>query len=206
MTERGKFIVFEGIDGCGKDTQMLLSVPYLYEKSKFIDLYVTREPTRHSKEIRKRLESSTDVSQNREFFVTAFMDDRSMHQSPIEGMLAFGTHVLTVRYQSSTDTFQPLTGISFERIRMMHDEREIISPDLTLIYDLPAPVAFARRQAAGATDVFDKDLAFQEKLRIAYLELPGKLPKEKFKIIDANRPIEQVFEDTKKTLDDLFGF
>ena len=108
------------------------------------------------------------------------------------------------RYKYATITYQSLQGIPVEEIIFAHKNPAILVPDLTLIYDCPAEIAFERRKKGGATDVFDKDLEFQKSLREKYLQLPSLLPKEKIIIIDASRSIEEVFEETKIYLNRLF--
>ena len=71
--ELGRFIVFEGIDGCGKGTQLKLVNNYLWDLSKEIEIYSTREPTRHSKEIREKMQHGEDVNKNKYWYVENFI-------------------------------------------------------------------------------------------------------------------------------------
>lgn len=199
--ERGKFVVFEGIDGSGKSTQFNLVVDYLFNKSKHIDLFVTREPTRYAKEIRERLAIEHDVKKDAYWFLKAFVEDRVHHVKQIQSNLNEGTHALTDRFDLATYAYQNAQGIPFEEIKQAH--AGILVPDLTIIYDCPAEVAFARRSKAGASSSFDKDLEFQKAVRENYLKLPELLKDRKIIVIDANRPIDVIFEDTKKVLDEL---
>ncbi len=74
----------------------------------------------------------------------------------------------------------------------------MLVPDLTLIFDCDVSVAFKRRQAAGATDVFEKDCQFQHKLRTNYLNLRQRLRDENIVIIDSARPIDEIAQDVEK--------
>ncbi|MAH03186.1 dTMP kinase [Candidatus Pacearchaeota archaeon] len=201
----GKFIVFEGIDGCGKATQLKLAHAYLWNLNKEIDMLTTREPTRDFKEIREKMERGTDVKDDKEWYAKQFISDRLNHcESYIDPALGNGTHVLCDRYKHSTLTYQHTQGMDFKKLVDMHKYcPQILTPDLTLIYDCPAKIAFKRRQDEGAIDVFDKNLKFQEKLRKNYLKLPKKLSKEKIIIINATPSKENVFKETKKHLDYL---
>ena len=58
---RGKFIVFEGIDGCGKGTQAILACNYIFNKDKRNDVLLTREPTRENQQIRNKMSQENDV-------------------------------------------------------------------------------------------------------------------------------------------------
>jgi len=203
--KRGLFIVFEGIDGCGKGTQLLLSANYLFNLNKNIDLYLTREPTRDFKEIRERMKRGVNVKDDKEWYAEQFIADRVNHSKEyIYPSIRKGTHVLSDRYKHSTLSYQHTQGMDFNRLVQMHKEHpEILVPDLTLIYDCPAEIAFERRRKEGLTEVFDKDLDFQEKLRENYLKLQTRLHDENIIILDSKPPIDEVAEETKRCLSDL---
>jgi dTMP kinase len=205
----GKFIVVEGIDGAGSTTQLKLITGHILGLSKDFDIYATREPTRNFRGIRERMRASTDVKQDAEWYADAFVRDRRNHvQADIQPALERGTHVVCNRYSYSTLAYQHTQGIPLERLIAMHEGLPV--PDMALIYDCPAEIAFRRRQKEGAEDVFDKNLKFQEELRQNYLKLRGVLPQHNIVIIDAgNRSLDPdvsirlVFEDTKKYIDAL---
>jgi dTMP kinase len=196
------FIVYEGIDGCGKGTQIKKSVPYIFDLSKNYDVLLTREPTRDFGEIREKMRRGTNVKEDGFWYLDMFVKDRTNHiDRYIKPALANGTHVLSDRFKHSTLAYQPLQGVPLKKVIRAH--QKLLNPDLTLIYDCPAPIAFERRKKEGATDVFDKDLAFQEKLRSAYLDLPKILKGEHVVVIDGSKSICKVFAETKKHLDML---
>ncbi|MBS3094755.1 dTMP kinase [Candidatus Pacearchaeota archaeon] len=202
---RGIFVTFDGLDGSGKGTQIIKAVDYVFSLSKENDIYLTREPTRDFSEIRKRMAAGTDVKKDARWYLDNFVSDRINHcLNYISPNLERRTHVFSDRYKYATITYQSLQGIPVEEIIFAHKNPAILVPDLTLIYDCPAEIAFERRKKGGATDVFDKDLEFQKSLREKYLQLPSLLPKEKIIIIDASRSIEEVFEETKIYLNRLF--
>jgi len=202
--KRGLFIVFEGIDGCGKGTQLKLAHSYLWDYSKQIDVFTTREPTRNFPEIRKKMASRKTVGDDRIWYAQQFTADRINHcEKYIFPLLKKGTLVLCDRYYHSTLTYQNTQGIAFEELLEMQRQKGILIPDLTFIYDCPVEIAFERRREEGATDVFEKDLEFQKKLRLNYLEIPEKLRDEKIILIDSTSPIEKVSWETKKELEKL---
>ena len=193
----GKFIVFEGIDGCGKGTQMMLISKFLFDYSKEIDLYLTREPTRDFKEIRKKMASDTHVKQDPEWYAEMFVKDRKNHiTNYIVPTLQKGTHVLCDRYKYSTLAYQWGQGMELSKLNEMHDG--LLVPDLILVFDCPADVAYERRKNAGATDMFDKDVEFSKILRKNYIALKEKLSNENIIIIDATRTIAEIHEEVKK--------
>ena len=203
---RGKFIVFEGIDGCGKGTQLKLSSSYLLDFSKDIILFLTREPTKDFSQIRKEMASGKAVEDKRRWYAEQFTQDRRNHcEKYIVPNLEKGVHVLSDRYYYSTLAYQQSQGLSFEELLAMQKQYpEILIPDLVLIYDCPADIAFERRKEGGATDIFERDLNFQKKLRENYLKLRETLPAENIFIINSRNPVEVVFNETKGILKSIF--
>jgi dTMP kinase len=198
----GKFIVFEGIDGCGKGTQLKLASSYIFDLSKDNDIFLTREPTRDFKEIRQRLASQTESKQDAEWYANAFVEDRKNHISKyIQPALNNNTHVLSDRYKYSTLAYQQTQGMPLQTLLDMH--KGLLIPDLILIFDCPAEIAFERRKSDGATEVFDKDLEFQEELRQNYLKLKQDLSQENIEILDATKTPEEIFNKVKELLDKI---
>ncbi|MFQ5531962.1 MAG: dTMP kinase, partial [Candidatus Nanoarchaeia archaeon] len=115
---RGKFIVFEGIDGCGKDTQLDLAAVYVRGLDKYNEIYLTREPTWRAPEIRKKMGSSGDPEKEAEWFARAFIyEDRVPHiLEDIEPALEKGWHVLSSRFEHSTEAYQSAQGISLMKL------------------------------------------------------------------------------------------
>ena len=199
---KGKFIVFEGIDGCGKGTQLKLAHSYLWDLSKEIDIYTTREPTRNFKEIREKMSQDTVAKKDAEWYLDMFVKDRKDHlDSYILPTLKKGTHILCDRYKYSTIAYQNCQGIPLDQLIFAHEG--LLIPDLTLIFDCPVEVAFKRRKKDGATDVFEKDIKFQRELRGKYLTLPHLLNKERIVIINSNRNIAETFAEVKKSLNSI---
>lgn len=203
MTNKGKFIVFEGIDGCGKGTQLKLIHSYLWGLSKEIDVYTTREPTRDYKEIRKEMAKGTDVKKDAEWYAQMFVQDRWDHvRNYIKPALERGIIVLCDRYKLSTLAYQHTQGMALDDLLKMH--KELLVPDLTMIFDCPAETAFERRKKEGSIDVFDKDLEFQKKLRQNYLKLKDILFDENMVIINGSKSVDDVFVEVQGHLGKLF--
>jgi len=111
---RGKFIVFEGIDGSGKGTQMCKAMQFVFELNKANDVYMTREPTRAFSEIRTSLaECNDDLNSTAHWYAQMFVKDRWNHiRVHIEPALRNGTHVLCDRYKHSTLAYQTTQGMA----------------------------------------------------------------------------------------------
>lgn len=189
--KRGKFVVFEGIDGSGKSTQIKMCASFIYDLSKEYDVYMTREPTRNFKEIRTVMAAGEQVTT--EWYAGMFVKDRRRHvEDHIEPALARGTHVLCDRYKHSTLAYQNAQGIPMERLQEMH--AGLLVPDLTIVFDCEAVTAYTRIQG---TDVFEKDREFQEKLRGIYLSLGSVLTGERVIIVKSDRPAQDVAADVE---------
>ena len=201
---RGKFIVFEGIDGCGKSEQIKLAASHIFSLNKDYDVYLTREPTRDFKVIREKMAKGSDTKQDAKWYAKMFVKDRIHHlNNYIMPFLKKGTHVLCDRYKHSTIAYQSTQGMDVNELIKMHDN--LLIPDIAFIFDCPAEISFKRINVEGEKEVFDKDLEFQKKLRQNYLKLKNLLPEEKIVVVDATQPVEKVFEVVKKNLDILFS-
>jgi len=205
FSPRGKFIVFEGIDGSGKGTQMKLCASFIFDLNKDFDVYLTREPTRDFKEIRRAMAQATNARDSPEWYAEMFVKDRRHHVDlHIEPALARGTHVLCDRYKHSTLAYQHTQGLPLEQLQVMH--AGLLVPDLTLIFDCDVPTAFARRHADGATDVFEKDSAFQEQLRANYHKVHQMLTTqqgERVAIVRSDRPVEEVALEVRQLVSNI---
>ncbi len=202
MNKRGKFIVLDGIDGCGKGTQAKLLANYLFDRDKKNHIFLTREPynSEYYAEIRRLLKEDIDPKDNAELLAELFVKDRRVHTELIEYLLNCDIYIVCDRYKYSTLAYQQAQGISLEKLFEMH--KEVLIPDLVLIIDLPVEIALERiTKDSGRSykEVFEqKD--FQDKIRNNFLALPADLPNEKIIIIDGNKPVEEVFKLIKEVI------
>jgi dTMP kinase len=204
------FISLEGIEGCGKTTQLELLSTYLEEKGR--SHVVTREPggTAIGKKIRSILldPASKELVPTAELLL--YMADRAQHiDSLIIPHLAEGKIVLCDRYFDATVVYQGFArGLDAEFIRDLH--RIILKdlkPDITLLLDLSPRIGLARAwqeldsgNRSDAESRFEEEaISFHEKVRAGYLEL-AKMEPGRFKIIEASRPIEAVQTDIQAEL------
>jgi dTMP kinase len=198
--KRGKFIVIDGIDGCGKSTQVPVILKYLHDKSKYNHVLVTREPYK-SREIREILRQKEDAYSQAKKLAELFIQDRKEHiEEIILPALERGLHVISDRYKYSTIAFQTIQGIPVQDLVNMHES--LLVPDLAIIFDVPSPVSAERMNGDNRKEhKFEADKEFQEKVRQKYLEMPKFLPGEKIIIIDATKSIEEVKQEIISILD-----
>lgn len=203
MKKRGLFITFEGIDGCGKTTQLSLLRDYLVNKG--YDVIVTREPGGNhqlGKDIRNiLLYTKCELDDKAEMFL--FLADRAQHINKfILPNLKEGKIVLCDRHTDSTLAYQGYgRGQNLEEIIYLNDiATNNIKPDLTFLYDID--VATSNLRVGNEKDRMENTGSiFLEKVRLGYLNIAQNNP-ESIKIINAVNPIEIVFKDTKKYVED----
>ncbi len=206
----GKFIVFEGINGCGKGTQLELITKFLYDldpKRKHTHIVRTREPNEldeNGLNARKVLAENKDPYDKAKECVGYFAKNRETHNAKLLiPMLQLNNFfVLSDRYWHSNFAFQHAQGASIEEIKEANANSLV--PDLTIIYDLPVSVAFDRlaKRDGAERRKFDSNAEFMEKVRQNYLKLSEHLIgfDNSIVVVDANKPIEDVYQATKEVI------
>jgi dTMP kinase len=193
----GLFISFEGIDGVGKSTQADLLEAWLTEQNK--EVIRTLEPggTDVGVEIRKiLLHHKGDLAPRAE--AALFAADRAHHvASKIRPALEQGKIVITDRYFDSSVAYQG-AGRDLSRTEVRDLSLWAVGgllPNLTVLLDLPADLARARRNSSGTEpDRLEKEKTeFFETVRSAYLDLAKEEP-ERFLVVDASVSVEQMQE------------
>lgn len=186
----GTFITFEGIDGCGKTTQLRLLATELSGGG--LDVVTTREPggTTLGQKLRAAL---LDVKETVEPLaeLLVFAADRAHHvRTLVRPALAANKIVLSDRYADATVAYQGAgRGFSTELIdEIIQLATEGLQPDLTLLFDLSVADAARRtrrRRAAKHSDRLDKEnVSFHRRVRDAYLEIAKAHPK-RVQVVDA---------------------
>ncbi|MBI4566628.1 MAG: dTMP kinase [Planctomycetes bacterium] len=192
---RGRLIVVEGVDGAGKTTQIRLLERSLGRRRRLIRL---REPggTRLGERIRRLLldirhEEMAPVTE-----VLLYMAARAqLVEEQIRPALRRGANILLDRYYHSTAAYQGAAGGFGVRGILDLAERRLKfpRPDLVLLLDLP-PRTAARRFGAKKDRVERKGVAYQERVRAAFLSM-ARQDRRLFRVVDADRPVDQVHHD-----------
>ena len=198
--EKGLFITFEGADGSGKTTQLNKVKEFLIKEG--YDVVVTREPGALDvgQKIRNiLLHNEGFVSDRCEMFL--FLADRSQHiDALIKPAVDNGKIVLCDRHTDSTIAYQGYGR--GQNIKLLKELNKIavngVFPDLTLLYDVSTKTA-QERVGSEKDRMESAGLMFYEKVKNGYIELQ-KENSDRIKLIDANRSVEEVFEDTKKNI------
>jgi dTMP kinase len=195
MAEKGRFIVLEGIDGCGKTTHAELLSRELARRTggKCI---VEREPDSRDiigAIIRSALYGSVRISP--EAMAYLHVADRLEHIAYMQPILAQGTSIICDRYFVSNMAYNASDTLSVERIYELNRPCfEKLRPDAVVFLDVP-PQETARRRAAERSDeeIYDR---MERQIRIYenYMRALEIIAADGMKVVrvDATGPSERV--------------
>lgn len=156
--KKGILIVFEGIDGSGKSTQVQILQTLLAGKS--LDVVVFWEPSQSpwGKKIKEKAAFPDSLSPEEE--LDLFVKDRRDNiQKNLRPALKKNKIVLLDRYYFSTMAYQGAKGIDVERIRRIN-EQFAVRPDLVFILELAAKTGLNRIQERKNKDLLFERLDF----------------------------------------------
>ncbi|MEM4133997.1 MAG: dTMP kinase [Candidatus Micrarchaeia archaeon] len=203
--KKGKFIVLEGIDGCGKSTQIENIANYLFSKDKSNHILITREPTMissYGKKVRDLLKKQKNIEKNAALFTRLYVNDRKFHiKKMIIPAMKQGCIVISDRYKYSTFAYQLSQGDKLENLIKLH--KGLLVPDLVLILDISEEESIKRTSDQKEKELFEKK-EFLRKVKANYLKMKELFPHENIVIIDGERSKEEVFDSIKKEIDRLF--
>ena len=191
---KGSFISFEGIDGCGKSTQIDLLAKYFTTQNK--NFVKTEEPggTLGSNEIRKILLRENNFHWSVETETLLFMAARNDHvEKVIKPAIEDNKIVICDRFMDSTIVYQGMRSPQARKLGLMLFEQIGINPDITFLIDMDPEVALNRAlNRANNEDRFENyGINFQNQLRKNFLNIAHQ-HSERIKIIDGNRSQENV--------------
>ena len=204
----GIFITVEGSEGAGKSTNMAFVEDYLRKAGR--EVVVTREPggTPLAEHIREVLLGHSYDGMASDCELLLMFAARAEHlDKVIRPALAAGKIVLCDRFTDATYAYQGGgRGIPMDRIAILEQwVQGTLRPDLTLFLDLPVADGMKRAGQRSAPDRFEaQQLEFFDRVRAAYLELARQHP-QRYRVIDASVPLEQVQMQLLTQLDAFFN-
>lgn len=200
----GKLIIFEGVEGCGKTTQMQLCCEWLQSLS--ISVVTTREPggTQLGLHLRSLLlENSKGKAITATTELLLYAADRSQHvEQELLPNLKAGKIILCDRYIDSTIAYQGY-GRSLD-MNLIHQLNSIatsgLKSDLTLWLDLDVEQGIARKRKSGekVDRIEQEKIDFHRRVQKGYKELAASSPERNFKIEaglnkeDVQKQIQQI--------------
>jgi dTMP kinase len=192
---RGLFLVFEGPEGAGKSTQIARLAARLRERGRRV--VATREPggTHAGDRIRQvLLDPTLRIDPLPEFLLYAAA--RAQHvRERIVPALEEGADVLCDRFAASSVAYQGYgRGLDPGWVAGVNAvATDALTPDATVLLDLPVDAGLARIAARGATDRLERaDRAFHQRVRDGFLRLAGEAPG--WTVVDADASEEEVAE------------
>ena len=210
----GRFITFEGMEGCGKSTQIRLLAEFLIARGHRVTASRSPGGTPVAEKIRTLLKVRTaddELTPEAELLLFGACHAQ-MTQHLILPALERGEILLSDRFFDSTTAYQGYArGLDLEMVlRINRFVCGGVEPDLTLLLDIDPELGIerSRRRAALEDDRFDSEkLKFHHDVRNAFLEL-ARLNPHRFRVIDASRSQQavhhQILEAVRDTLADLF--
>ena len=202
MAAAGRFITFEGGEGCGKSTQIRLLADRLRAAGK--EVLLTREPggTALAEKIRTLVREESDDPPNSRAETLLFLASRAqVVEGVIRPALESGTWVLCDRFADSTFAYQGYgRGLDLDELRRINSfATGGLAPDRTILLNVSPEVSAKRmraREAATNTGADRMEKAgddFHFRLRRGFLELAAAEP-ERFSVVQADGGVEEVGE------------
>lgn len=202
----GLFITFEGIDGCGKTTQIAYAAEYLRDKG--LDVLQTREPggCRISEQLRGVLLDTENTGMDPVTEALLYAAARRQHvEEVIAPARAQGRTVLSDRFLDSSLAYQGYgRGLGREVVLQMNEPAvQSCTPDATIFLDCLPAEARERSDTFDAPDrVESSTAAFFRRVREGFIELCDLYP-ERIVRIDAADSVETTRQKVRQALDEI---
>jgi len=203
----GFFISFEGIDGAGKSTHIQAFADELAQRFPKREIVLTREPggTELGEKLRDILLHHPMHLETEALLM--FAARREHLATVIEPALKSGKIVISDRFTDASFAYQGGgRGLDLAKLYELEvwvqmrlrsngvEQRYVLQPDLTFLFDLPSATAEARRSAARDPDKFEQlNTDFFEKVRQEYLRR-AQDDAARFRIIDASQSKEVIWK------------
>lgn len=191
---KGLLIALEGIDGTGKSSVHDRLCHYV--RSRNLVPIKTREPggTPFAEKIRDLVKADRDEEVSSLTETLLFFAARSQHIVAIRKWLEEGKVVITDRFVDSTYAYQSAGGgVCYSFLETLTNEVvDKTLPDLTILLTVDIDEGLRRARERGKLDVMDsKPREYYHKAQREFLEMAEREP-ERYVIVDANAPFEQV--------------
>jgi dTMP kinase len=198
-----KFITLEGMDGAGKSTHIASIIATLQARGH--EVVSTREPggTVLGERLRELLLHENMHAETETLLM--FAARREHIASVIAPALSRGAYVLSDRFTDATYAYQcGAKGVEVGKIQLLEKwVQGDLQPDATLLFDVPVEVSIQRLANARELDKFEREnVDFFTCIRNAYLQRAKENP-ARFRVIDANRPLEEVKQSVEEVISTL---
>ncbi|MFA5382315.1 MAG: dTMP kinase [Candidatus Micrarchaeia archaeon] len=190
-------IVFEGIDGTGKTTQIKKFFNELIKTELPTHFYKYHKPFKNSeinRHLNERVKHSAKSMMN--FYLREMKRDMPLIKK--ENKSGF---ILIDRYFYSTISYQG-QSLGIEKIIDEIKKRDLLIPNYVVWFDIGPNISAERRRNATGSNIFEKDFKMQSNCREIYQKLYEEKPfgATWIKIDITNKSIEEVWEELKNIL------
>jgi dTMP kinase len=206
----GRFITFEGMDGCGKTTQLRLLAVSLRESGRSVVETVEPGGTEIGRQIRRILLDPANSAIHARTELLLYFASRAQNvEQVVRPALAEGRIVLCDRFTDSTLGYQGC-GRGLDSNMILELDRiacQTLKPDTTILLDIDTETSLARaRRRNERTDkaesrIDQESLAFHERVRRGYRSLAESEP-ERFIAVDGRGSIGEVATAIREALRD----
>jgi dTMP kinase len=159
------FVVVEGIDGSGKNTQIENIVRYVKKKRQKVNTFVF--PTKNAKKVHEHLQKKKKISEDELF--DAFLEDIADNQEDIANALRHGW-VIADRYCISTAAYQSVESDIDQRMQRI-ENLQLLKPDFVFWLDVDPKMGVKRKIEQGVKSRFDENIEFLKRVSDNYLHL-----------------------------------
>lgn len=198
------FITFEGIDFCGKSTQVELLKKHLGQRNFSVE--VIREPggTELSEKIRELLLDKKNSIMFMETELLLFSSARAqLVREKIIPLLKKNIVVISDRFHDSSIAYQAYgRGIDIEVVKKV--QQLAIGntiPDLTFLIDIPVEISHQRNLKSGRAEldrIENSEISFFQKVRQGYLKIAAE--EKRFRVIDGTKSVAEIHEKIIKEI------
>jgi dTMP kinase len=206
MNSKGRFIVIEGIDGCGGETQTNFLSDFLTKKGYNIKLKSYPEYDKPIGEmIHHFLHKKYDFPIDTETLM--YFSDFTKDTVEMEKMLESGNIIIADRYFTSTIVYQCLKGFSLEKMLKLAEIFRLPKPDICIYIKISAETSFNRKtkEKGGNLDRHEENKKFLSEVANGYEKAAVDNTFCEWKIIDGEKPIEEVSKSILEILNKKFG-
>ncbi len=182
-------IVFEGIDGSGKDTQIRMLLSFFRQHNVACRLH--KYPTEKAKEAFAHLSGKKTVPAEK--LAEIFAGDILAEKARMEKEMGSGFVVVCDRYLHSTLAYQG-AKMGYGKLKEELEAKNAIVPEMVFILDLDPNLSAGRKSAQKKPDRFEKDARFLADVRGNYLRMAGEgFLSYKYVVADASKQPDEIF-------------
>jgi dTMP kinase len=196
----GRFIVFDGIDGSGSETQSKLLVKFLEESGKqclHLDYPEYSKPIGNF--IHNYLHSNDHIPADVKLIL--YSADFLKDKEAILGALKEGKTVVSCRYVTTALAYQVAEGLDSERVLEFVKLMGFPKPDIAIYLKIKPETASKRKmKEKGSLDRNESNLQLLSRVAARYDEMAREGTFCRWAVADGEKPVERVFSEVKKLL------